>query len=294
MPMPRFNSLRPVHVLISLLILRGAVRGAEPATRPAIDQATHQMLQDWQERLEQEHLKFVVAAPFVIAGDGSRAKLARYRDGTIVAAARALHATYFKTEPSEPILILLFESAEPYNRVARKWFSQTSIPHFGFYKPRDRAMVMNVSTGTGTLVHELTHALLAPDFPAVPSWFNEGLASLYEQCSLGENTITGHENWRLPSLQKAIRDKTLRPLSEMIGDADFYRTDMVGINYAQARYLMFYLQEKGLLRDYYRKFRDHHDDDPTGLESLKTIVAPQEIGPFETEWRAWVLTLHFN
>ena len=112
---------------------------------------------------------------------------------------------------------------------------------------------MNVGTGTGTLVHELTHALIAPDFPNVPDWFNEGLASLYEQCSLGPDTITGHENWRLPALQKAIQSGKLRPLSELIADDDFRNNERVGLNYAEARYLMFYLQEKGQLRQLLRR-----------------------------------------
>jgi hypothetical protein len=55
-----------------------------------------------------------------------------------------------------------------------------------------------------------------------------------------------------------------------------------------------YLQEKGLLRDYYWKFRDDQANDPTGLQTLEKLIAPQEIGPFETEWRAWVLTLHWG
>jgi len=156
-------------------------------------------------------------------------------------------------------------------------------------------MVMNVGTGTGTLVHEMTHALIKAGFSNVPSWFNEGLASLYEQCSFGPNeTIRGLENWRLPALQKAIRADKLRPLSELIEDGNFYKEEMVGINYAQARYLMFYLQEKKLLAKYYQAFRDGAKDDSTGLETLKKTIGPQALGDFEKQWKAWVLTLKFN
>ena len=31
------------------------------------------------------------------------------------------------------------------------------------------------------LVHEMVHPFMDADFPACPAWFNEGLASLYEQ-----------------------------------------------------------------------------------------------------------------
>jgi hypothetical protein len=68
----------------------------------------------------------------------------------------------------------------------------------------------------------------------------------------------------------------------------------VGVNYAQARYLMFYLQEKRLLQKYYRHFRDNAKDDPTGLESLKTAIAPQPLEDFEKDWRKWVMGLEFR
>lgn len=267
---------------------------AAPATEPSIDQKTRALREEWKAKFEAEQLRCVVAPPFLIAGDGSQRQLEGYRDHTILAAARALKVTYFDKDPREPILIFLFESEGPYRRLAKKCFGDDDVPHYGFYRHHDRVMLMNVATGTGTLVHELTHALIAPDFPSVPSWFNEGLASLYEQCSLGSDTITGHENWRLPALQSAIRAGTLRPLKDLIEDPKFYRSDLVGLNYAQARYLMFYLQEKDLLRGYYKQFRDHADADPTGLKTLQKLIEPQSLDAFEKQWRGWVLGLRFG
>jgi hypothetical protein len=267
---------------------------ASEITSPSIVAKTNLLLDRWKPRLDEEKLNALVAAPFVIAGDGGAQKLARYRDGTILAAARALKATYFQIDPTEPIVIFLFESEGPYKRLAGKWFPKINVPHFGFYLPAERVMFMNVATGTGTLVHELTHALIAPDFPAVPSWFNEGLASLYEQCSISGDTITGHENWRLPALQRAIRENTLRPLKELIDDPDFYRRDLVGLNYAEARYLMFHLQEKKLLSNFYRDFRDHVSDDPRGLKALARVIAPQQVEDFEKEWRSRILELQYK
>src|SRR5687768_418517 len=229
------------------------------------------LLGEWKDRFDEEKFNYLVAPPFVIAGNGRAETLKRYRDGTILAATRCLQKQFFKKQPAEPVLILLFESEGPYKRLAKKWFDDNDVPYYGYFR-HDNVMVMNVGTGTGTLVHELTHALIKPDFPGVPGWFNEGLASLYEQCSLGfDDSIKGHENWRLPGLQKAIDAGKLRPLAELIGDRNFYRSDLVGVNYAQARYLMFYLQEKRLLQRYYQRFRDNAKDDPTGLESLKEV-----------------------
>jgi hypothetical protein len=279
---------------LTCLMMFLASLGAVPATQPTIADKTNALLDHWKPRIQAEHLHVLVTAPYVIAGDGSPRQLARYRDGTVLAAARALKATYFEKDPQEPIIIFLFESAGPYTRLAKEWFGDNDVPHYGFYRNADRCMFMNVATGTGTLVHELTHALIAPDFPDVPSWFNEGLASLYEQSTINGNTITGLENWRLPALQRAIRANDLRPLKDLIEDPHFYRSDLVGINYAEARYLMLYLQQHKLLQAYYREFRDHAHEDPTGFKTLVKIIAPQSLEEFEPKWRAWVLTLQFN
>ncbi|QOV90516.1 DUF1570 domain-containing protein [Humisphaera borealis] len=254
------------------------------------------MAQRWEARFAEEKFNHLVSPPYVIAGNGTPAQLIRYRDGTVAAATTALQAQFFKARPDEPVLILLFESEGPYKRLAKKWFDDADVPHFGFYRHHDRTMLMNVSTGLGTLVHELTHALIAPDFPDVPDWFNEGIASLYEQSQFGPEgrTITGLPNWRLPGLQKAIAADTLRTLAELTADDDFRSDDRVGINYAQARYLMLYLQDKGLLQKYYVAFRDNRKTDPTGLETLKKIVAPQTLEAFEKDWRKWVMSLKFG
>ena len=285
---------RHAVVVAALMLLVASAPAATPATDRGIEARSRDLLDQWRRRFQEEGFRYAVAGPFVIGGDGTQAQINRYRDATILSAARALRATYFEKEPAEPVLILLFESRGPYVRLAKKWFGDGDVPHFGFYRRRDNVMLMNVSTGTGTLVHELVHALIAPDFPDVPDWFNEGLGSLYEQCSLSGDTITGHVNWRLPALQRAIRSNELRPLRELIEDDDFYDREKVGINYAQARYLLMYLQEQGLLPEYYQRFRDNAGDDPTGLKTLQSLVGSKDLGRFEKDWRKWVMGLKFG
>src|SRR5436190_4827580 len=203
-----------------LVAMTSALPAAPPGQSATIEAKSQALLERWKRRFDQEGLHYTVAGPFVIAGDGSPARLGRYRDQTVVAAARALWGTYFKTRPDEPVLILLFESREPYARLAKEWFGDEDVPHYGFFRRNQNVMLMNVGTGTGTLVHELVHALIQPDFPKVPNWFNEGLASLYEQCAIGRDlrSITGLANWRLPALKQAVRKDTLRPLRELIED----------------------------------------------------------------------------
>ena len=44
---------------------------------------------------------------------------------------------------------------------------------------RAAVVVLGTSTGGGTLVHEIVHPFMRANFPNCPSWFDEGLASLY-------------------------------------------------------------------------------------------------------------------
>lgn len=267
------------------------VAAAQP---PTLEQKCEDLLRTWKKRLAEAQMAAFVEPPFVIAGDGGPGRVGRYRDGTIVSAARALKATYFRKDPDTPILILLWESEPPYRRLALKWFGDDGVSPFGYFRRTDHTMLMNVGTGTGTLVHELTHALIEPDFPEIPDWCNEGLASLYEQCEITGKRITGLPNWRLPALQDAIRANTLRPLEALIKDGEFRKPELAGINYAHARYLMYYLQEKDLLKPFYTGFRDNIRNEFTGFQTLKKLVAPQPFAAFEKDWRSWVLTLRFT
>ncbi len=280
-------------LLALALVLFGAapVLAAAPATaRPAVEVSASELLGRWEPAFRGEHFSSAVAPPFVIAGDISASDLSAWRDHTILPAISALQSAYFKASPDEPILILLFSSDASYRKYAKAWFADTDVSHFGYFR-WDGVMLMNISTGGGTLVHELVHSLLRPDFPECPNWINEGLGSLYEQCTL--TPLKGLPNWRLAGLQKAMRAGTLRSLKDMIESTDFYDKPDVGINYAQARYLLMYLQEKDQLRSFYRRARDSHESDPAGLKALQSVIAPQELEAFEREWRQWVLKLRF-
>ncbi len=107
----------------------------------------------------------IVRAPFVIGSDLEEAQLESYYNHTIGPAARAMAHSYFDTPPNKPITVLLFSGEQSYNRYARQLYGDEGISVYGYYKPHLRTLVMNIGTGGGTLVHELTHALIDFDFP---------------------------------------------------------------------------------------------------------------------------------
>lgn len=231
--------------------------------------------------------------PFRLAGDLGDAEFDRIADGTVAACTRALRRQFFEKEPTRPYIVYLMGDDRSYRGVAREITGRDPDTPFGFCVKARRVLVMNIATGTGTLVHEMVHALMAPDFPDAPAWFEEGLASLYEQCRVEETRLVGLLNWRLPILQEAIEDPgRYVPIGELarMDDATFYGPGSP-VHYAEARYLMLYLQEQGVLERFYRALRDApaRERDPGRL--LATLLEVEDVDRVDADFRAWAVTL---
>ncbi len=228
---------------------------------------------------------------FVCAGDVSREEFDAIVDGTVTACARALWKMYFNKRPDYAIRVYLFGDERTYRAYAKKLFGDTNVSHFGYYKPDEKALVMNIGTGTGTLVHEMVHALMEPDFPDAPTWFSEGLASLYEQCRVERNGLVGLVNWRLPVLKEGMQNGTTLPLARLIATKrDEFLDENTSVHYAQARYLCQFMQERGVLRDFYRAYHDGFNNDKTGAKALQKVFK-KSVDEIEKEWLKWAATL---
>ncbi len=234
----------------------------------------------------------IVRAPFVLAGDQTADALDDWHRQTIAPAARALRNSYFDTAPHEPISVLLFDNSTSYEHHARQLFGDADVSIYGYYRPHLRTMILNAATGGGTVLHELTHALAAFDFPQMPDWFNEGLASLHEQSHIrsDESGVDGLVNWRLSGLQSAIVAGQAPSLVALLENKKF-RGEQVGMNYAQARYLCLFLQQHGRLEAFYRRFRATHRDDPQGHAALLAQFPEQNFLQLDAQFQNWVAQL---
>ena len=273
------------------------VAESEPASRGPTDADYARHVEALKERLPERGKDFtiLVQRPFVVIGDESPAAVRRRAENTVRWAVERLKKAYFDRDPALILDVWLFKDETSYRKHARELFADEPSSPYGYYSPTDRALVMNIATGGGTLVHEIVHPFMAANFPACPTWFNEGLASLYEQSGDQDGEIVGYPNWRLPILQRAIRADTLPSFRDLCGTStrEFYRRDR-GTNYAQARYLCYYLQEHGLLSEYYRAFMKNHEQDPTGYRTLATILEEEDMRDFQERWEAFVLALSFR
>jgi len=242
--------------------------------------------------------QIVLEKPFVVIGDDSASAVRRHAQGTVRWAVDRLKQDYFSQDPDHVINIWLFQDKSSYEQNTVDIFGRRPHTPFGYYSARHKALVMNIETGGGTLVHEIVHPLVAANFPGCPSWLNEGLGSLYEQCQDRNGHIHGLTNWRLHGLHEALKDENYKmPTFEELSSTstrEFYEEDR-GTNYAQARYLLYYLQEQGLLVTFYHEFRRSAQDDPTGYATLCKVLGrkKEDMDAFQKEWTEYVLALRF-
>jgi hypothetical protein len=272
---------------------------AQPATKSPVNSSDRFTAADFEQhvaRLRKQHpankFTFVIQPPFVVIGD-ERPEVVRQRaSDTVKWAVDLLKKDFFAKDPALILDIWLFKDTTSYRNNTRAIFNDEPDTPYGYYSSAHRALIMNIETGGGTLVHEIVHPFIEANFPACPAWFNEGLASLYEQSGEVEGHIHGFPNWRLPGLQRAIKDgavPSFKSLMEMNAEA-FYHQDK-GTNYAQSRYLCYYLQEKGLLVKFYREFTANQATDPTGYLSLQRVLGETDLRAFQERWEKFVLGL---
>ena len=234
----------------------------------------------------------VIQKPFVVIGDEPQETVQQRAENTVKWAVDRLKQDFFTKDPNYILDIWLFKDAASYEKHARLFFGDSPGTPYGYYSPAHNALIMNIGTGGGTLVHEIVHPFMEANFPACPPWLNEGLGSLYEQCGDVDGHIHGFTNWRLPGLQRAIEAKrvpSFKTLMEM--DSSTFYNDDRGTNYAQARYLCYYMQDKGLLVKFYQEFLKKQKDDPSGFNSLQRVLAETDMDGFKARWEKFVMGL---
>lgn len=306
--------MRPVHLLIIILLVTFACQWRKPpevqarnyggktaeareitpaeasGTFTQADFAKH--VAQLKKRLPSEDFSIVVQSPFVVVGDESRQEVQRRAEGTVKWAVDKLKQDFFGRDPNTILDVWLFKDEASYKKHNRLIFGEEPTTPYGYYSSHHKALIMNIGTGGGTLVHEIVHPFMEANFPACPPWLNEGLGSLYEQCGEEDGHIHGYTNWRLPGLQRAIKAgdvPTFKTLMAMDTNA-FYNEDK-GVNYSQARYLCYYLQQNGLLVKFYKEFHAQQKTDPTGYKSLQKVLGERDMNAFQAKWEKFVMGL---
>lgn len=264
-----------------------------PATTESLRAACNESSRFWLDRLGAEYGS-VIRGPFVLIAAQTEAELAEWYTHFIRSSVAAMYDEYFDTPVSAPVVILMFADEESYLRFGHSHSSHREVSVYGYYKPATRTIVVNLAAGEGTLIHELTHALMDFDYPDAPRWLNEGIASLHEECRidmlLDQHLLQPLDNWRLRILQDAVRSGRVVTTPELMASA--MAGDEEAIHYAQARYLCMFLRQRGQLPKVYRRFRQEMPDQTEATELLERLLRHagwQDFADFDQQFQRWVV-----
>jgi len=264
------------------------------SARPAQQQASvNRSINHIRDNPQTKDFTIAVSYPYVITGNMSQTKLERWKR-RIQRTQAAVKSMYFEKDPADVVQIWLFKDLASFLQYNQSLWGVSPDTGYGYYFPEQKRMVMNIASGGGTLTHELIHPYIEANFPRSPLWFNEGLASLYEQSFYKDGKIFGYPNWRLRGLVAAIKADALPSLQTMMKtNRQAFLGPNRAIYYAQARYLMLYLQSRDLLGRYYRQFSANVASDPTGIDTLLTLSGYSSMERLEHDWLRYVQGLRF-
>jgi hypothetical protein len=243
-------------------------------------------------RLPGPEFHVVLEPPFVVVGDAGPREVERAAVHTVRWARDRLRADFFAKDPDRVLEVWLFDGKASYQKHTRAVFGDVPTTPFGYYSSRHGALIMNIATGGGTLVHEIVHPYVEANVPGCPSWLNEGLGSLFEQSTDRDGHIRGLVNWRLDGLQDAIEHDRTVPLATLVRttSGEFYG-ERSGLHYAEARYLLLWLQEHDRLLPFWKAWLAARADDPTGAATLNKVLAVDDLAEFEPRFHGWVAKL---
>jgi hypothetical protein len=259
----------------------------------AADVAQHAM--ELREKLLSPGMTVVFEKPFLVVGNESAAAVRDRARNLVRWTKKLLLADFFSEPPTMLEEVWILKDKASYEKTSRELFDTTPDTPYGYYLSSRQALVMNIKPGYGTLTHELVHPFFQHAFRGLkegpPAWLNEGLASLFERPAERDGHLIGKVNWRLPGLQAALRRHAVpsfRALTHFTTE-QFYNDDD-GVHYAEARYLCYWLQERGVLASFVRRALAEQEQDATGWAALGEVLEA-EPDSLRGEWESFVKKL---
>ena len=196
----------------------------------------------------------------------------------------------FQNKPRRPLFIVLLTAADSpkvFRRGIGGMFNPAAMTLFCSDMPVHKLLRMSVVT------HEFTHALHYADMGARhqqhPIWLVEGLATLFES-SDRNGTVVPRQNHRLVPAHQAAREGRLLPWPALMKLNHMQFMMRAQLAYAQSRYMLFYMHEKGLLKRFYDEYtaKENYARDRSAIDSFQ-VVFGKPIEEVERDWKAWLL-----
>jgi tetratricopeptide (TPR) repeat protein len=196
----------------------------------------------------------------------------------------------FPNRVSRPLFIVLLPRRD--GRILRRGVG-------GTFDPRTNTLIcgnlpsMKLAK-SNVLLHEFTHALHFADQSARrqshPIWLVEGLATLLESAIVKGDRLVPRHSARLNTVQKASKSDGLIPWLRLMGMSQREYMAQASIAYAQSRYMLFYMWEKGFLKKFYAEYTNkaNYKGDKTALQSFEAAFG-KPLNEVEHDWKTWLL-----
>ncbi|AQT69650.1 hypothetical protein STSP2_02844 [Anaerohalosphaera lusitana] len=226
------------------------------------------------------------------------------------------HREYQKQTPAtlethSPFVIYLFKDREQWENFTKEFTGKQSDLYLkiqrGAYYLNGACVAYNIgrSRTFSVLGHEGWHQFNSRHFTyRLPSWLDEGLATLFEESSYINNRFVFRPNQnlgRLGSLRKTLIDENAIPLKTLLalnpGEVVHYQdSEDVMAFYAQAYALVRFLREDNYGQRY-AQFQNLLSDAIEGtwpLSQDEQKIASNRNIPFTTSWNRYVSPKLFN
>ena len=258
------------------------------AARGRLEAACDESAAYWRRQLGAEG-RALARPPFVLAGTLDESELHGWYEQTIRPAARAMAAQYFERPPDRPVAILLFPDEAAYRAQAERLFGDRAVSRHGYFRPHLHTLVVNAASGRSALLHELTHALMAFDFPDAPLWLREGLASLHEDCRIEAHPprIVPLPGARRETLQRALADGRLPSLKVLLRASRFDGAERA-VDYALARHFCRFLDQHGALPSVYRAVRAQRGGPADHAAVIVRALGKGRLTEVEKAFHQWI------
>lgn len=199
--------------------------------------------------------------------------------------------TLFQNKPAQPLYIVLLRQQD-----SRKVLGGRAG---GVFNPGTNTLFCGDMPTykllrTSVIIHEFTHALHFADQTKRrqrhPIWLIEGLATLFEASDRAKGTCTPRHSYRLNVVQSAVRSGRSVPWLTIMKMQHPQFMRAAQLCYAQSRYMLFYMYEKGYLKKFYDEYtaQSGFKNDKTAAESFE-VVFGKPLSAVEHEWKAWVM-----
>ena len=161
---------------------------------------------------------------------------------------------YFPSLKHEPFVVIFVNQPYTGHRLLKQLYPESEVfrdsPFLGVFNPQDNLILATVSGGYGTFLHELMHAMLHSDFPDIPQWLDEAMASLYERSQWDGGALIPLPNWRLNHMHKS-QFVDLNVFENIESDSVIDYQELSAL-----RMLMLFLQSKKQLASFYQNIKN--------------------------------------